>query len=92
MQNILLEERKLDLPFFVFTARTYFINKRSFYLLRKKNPLFLFLGCSLKNELIRDKNDENSDPEGPKSLKSINTPSKRKSTSKKKRKNKRQSI
>ena len=83
LHNIPLEERKLEPPPSAFTARRYPINKRSPYLLRRKNPSSRLSGCSTEDEPTGDENNEGGDPpedpsEGPES---INTPTKRGSTS-----------
>ena len=85
LQDVLPEERKLDPPSSVFTARTYPINKRSPYLLRRRNPQSLPSGCSPEEVPVRDKEDEGGDPsECPEGPESINTPSKGGSTSREK--------
>ena len=93
LQDVLPEERKLDPPSSVFTARTYPINKRSPYLLRRRDPLSLPSGCSSEDEPIRDEDDEGGDPsEVPKGPESINTPSQGGSISRRKRGNGRRGI
>ena len=93
LQDVLPEERKLDPPSSVFTARTYPINKRSPYLLRRRDPLSLPSGCSPEDEPVRDEDDEGGDPsEGPEGPESINTPSKGGSTSRGERGNGRGSF
>ena len=78
LHNIPQEERKLDPPPSVFTARRYPINKRSPYLLRRKNLKSQLSGCSAEDEPTRDEHDEGGEPpEDPnESPESIDTPSK----------------
>jgi len=94
LHNIPQEERKLDPPPSAFTARRYPINKRSPYLLRRKNPKSHLSGCSTEDEPTGDDNNEGGDPpegwdEGPES---INTPSKGGSTSRGARRSGRRGI
>ena len=94
LQDVLPEERKLDPPSSLYTARTYPINKRSPYLLRRRNPLSLSAGCSPDDVPIRDEDDDGGNPpEGPgEGPEGINTPSKRGDTRSGKRGNGRRGI